>query len=267
LSRTKKTIVDKLADVFKAVERLQRVGTNHGHKYPFTRATDVFEAVREGLFSRGVLILPNEDKPEYVAIATSNGGEQITECRLGVAYTFKDATGELGPFKVHGVGRDVEDKALYKAQTGAEKALLKRMGLMAEEVDDPEFDGQAETGKETLDDIAPPRLSRKDKPLIPGQISAIREGVANTQKSAEQLSQAVATIGRAEVLEKVQQRHFLKLLSWATDGQGTLNPAPKPQAAPMQNALPLRAAPAPIEMKIGNKSISFEPKSATTFSV
>ena len=54
---------------------------------------------------------------------------------------------------------------------------------------------------------------------------------------------------------------------WASDGKGTLEP-PKPQAVPGQGTLPLRTAPQPIEMKIGNQTVAFEAKTnRTTFSV
>jgi hypothetical protein len=257
--KTPVPLVDKIAQAFKAVGKLQRAGTNTKRHYKWTRATDVFEAVRLEFFNRGVLVIHDEGTPEYVAIAQSNGGEQITECRLPVKYSFKDATGEIGPFTVHGVGRDVEDKALYKAQTGAQKALLKRFGLMAEEVDDPEWDGsQAPAGENPLDDAAPMRTPRKEKPLAAYQIDNIREAMANTGKTEEQLSQAVASIGHAAELTQMKQKYFKELFKWASDGRGTVAP-PKPEAVPAQPALPLRAAP-PVEMRIGNKTVEFQPK-------
>jgi ERF superfamily len=251
-------LVDKIAQAFEAVGKLPRAGRNTTRHYPYTRATDVFEAVRSHLFRRGVLICPTENTPEYVQVGPSNGGEQITECRLQVTYTFRDALEKLEPMVVNGIGRDVEDKALYKAQTGAQKALLKRFGLMAEETDDPEWDGQQSPG-ETLDDAAPLRTPRKEKPLAAYQIENIREAMTNTGKTEEQLSQAVASIGHTPVLAAVKQKHFKQLFKWASDGRGTVS-APKVPAAPDQGALPLRAAPAPIQMKIGAKRIEFEPK-------
>jgi len=257
-----KTIVpltDKIAQAFKAVGKLQRAGTNTKRHYKWTRATDVFEAVRLEFFNRGVLVIHDEGTPEYVAVAQSNGGEQITECRLPVKYSFKDATGEIGPFTVNGIGRDVEDKALYKAQTGAQKALLKRFGLMAEEVDDPEWDGSQAPAGETLDDAAPMRTPRKEQPLAAYQIENIREAMRNTGKTDAQLSQAVASIGHAAQLEDTKKKYFKELFKWASDGRGTVA-TPKLEAAPDQGALPLRAARDPIQMKIGAKSIEFEPK-------
>lgn len=262
MSRPKAIIplVDKIAQAFEAVGKLPRAGRNKTRHYPYTRASDVFEAVRSHLFRRGVLICPTESTPEYVPVGPSNGGEQITECRLQVTYTFRDALEKLEPMVFNGIGRDVEDKSLYKAQTGAQKALLKRFGLMAEETDDPEWDSatEGESG-ETLEDVAPRRVPRKEKPLATYHIDAIREGMAVGGRTEEQLSQAVAAIGHAAELAQVKQKYFKDLFRWASDGKGTVT-GPKPMAVPDQGALPLRAAPAPIQMKIGNKSIEFEPK-------
>jgi hypothetical protein len=252
-------LVKKIAQAFKAVGKLPRKGTNHTRHYNWTRATDVFEAVRLELFNRDVLICPSEDKPEYVLVGPTNGGEQLTECRLAVTYIFRDATSELPPITINGVGRDVEDKALYKAQTGAQKALLKRFGLMAEEADDPEWDGRGETAGESLDDAAPRHVPRKEKPLAPYQIQAVREAMTMTGKTEAQLSELVAGKFRADELATVKQRHFKDLLAWASDGKGTLAP-PKIAAVPAQPQLPLRTALPPVELKLGNQTIQFEPK-------
>lgn len=253
-------LVDKIAQAFEAVGKLPRAGKNKLRGYPYTRATDVFEAVRSHLFRRGVLICPTEAEPKYVDIGPSNGGEQITECRLQVTYTFRDALEKLEPMVFNGVGRDVEDKSLYKAQTGAQKALLKRFGLMAEEADDPEWDGQQAPAGETIDDAAPMRTPRKEQPLAAYQIDAVREALGLTGKTDSELSEVVAAKFHAPELADVKRKHFKELLKWASDGRGTIAAVPKSPAAPDQGALPLRAAREPIQMKIGAKSIEFEAK-------
>lgn len=259
MSRPKNPIplVDKIAQAFEVVGKLQRAGTNSKRRYRYPRASDVFEAVRAHLFKRGVLICPTEGEPSYVTIGESNGGEQITECRLQITYTVRDALEKLEPIVVNGIGRDVEDKALYKAKTGALKTLLKQIGLMAEEFDDPEWDGQQAPAGETLDDAAPMRIPRKEQPLAAYQIEAVREALASTGKSDAELSQVVAARFRAAELADVKRKDFKELLKWASDGRGTVS-APKPPAAPDQGALPLRAAPATVEMRIGSKKVEWE---------
>lgn len=259
-----KKLAGKVAKIMRAVKKLEKYGTNDAGSYSFTRATDVFEQVRDRLFADGILLMPDEGEPVYVSIET-NGGEAHIECRLPVTYTFTDGETELKPRRCNGVGRDHADKALYKAQTGSRKAFLKAVGLMAEETDDPEYEDAAET----LDDVAPlkgaGKVPRRERPLTEYEIANIREGMAATGKTEAQLSEMVSQL-KAESIESVQNYQFKKLLKWATDGQGTIH-APKPQAVPTQNALPLGRPPEPIEMRIGNKSIQFEPKERATFSV
>ena len=256
-SKTPTTLAAKVAQVLRAVKKLKRKGHNEERDFDYTRATDVFEAVRNQLFALDVLLLPDEGEPVYVAIQT-NGGETWTECRLPVTYTFTDGETSLPPLRCHGIGRTPDEKALYIAQTGAEKAFLKRIGLMAEKIDDPEYDGK-QPPEESIEEALPQRVPRKEQPLTGYQIEAIREGMSVAGRTEEQLSQAVAGIGHAAELAKVKQKYFKDLFRWASDGKGTITP-PKLTAAPDQGALPLRAAREPIQMKIGAKSIEFEAK-------
>lgn len=296
MSRRKLNLTARVAKVFRAVKKLERRGHNPTDDYDYTRATDVFEEVRDRLFADGILMNRDEAEPVYVDKETNSEG-WLQECRLRVTYSFTDGESTTAPERCNGVARKVNsDKALYTAQTGADKAFLKRKGLMAEVIDDPEF---SEPASETLDDTAPMRTPRKEKPLAAYQIENIREAAANTGKTDEQLLIEVSRIGHAAELVQVKQKHFKALFTWASDGRGTVSApkqdhsseaatprkvaanepyavqgvegsqrreltpgtsAPKPPAAPDQGALPLRAAPAPIQMKIGAKGIEFEPK-------
>ena len=261
-------LVDKIAQAFEAVGKLQRNGTNRARRYKFTRASDVFEAVRLELFKRRVLVCPSEGKPEYVPnVATTNGGEQITECRLAVTYTFRDALEKLEPMVFNGVGRDVEDKALYKAQTGAQKALLKRFGLMAEEQDDPEFDGKDEQAGETLDEVAPLRSpSRKrEQPIRDFEISALENAFADTHKEPAEIAEVMCSRFKVVTVAELKRYQFKEALAWASNGAGTLTP--KPQAAPALQSSMYFPKPAPsFEMRVGGKTHVIETKTGS-FSV
>jgi len=227
-------LVDKIAQAFAAVEKLQRRGTNTTRGYKWTRATDVLAAVRADLLSRGVLIHINEGKPEYERnVAQSSGGEAITECNLAITYTFMDSTGELKPMTINGVGRDVEDKALYKSQTGAQKALLKRFGLMAEEDDDPEFDG-AHDAHDVHDAAQEMREAEAQKPIKPpktvtiAQIHTFNTACHETGKSANEVSGYLLTAHQVSKLADLGRgRPFTQALAWAKQKPPSLSLAPK----------------------------------------
>jgi ERF superfamily protein len=291
-------LVDKIAQAFAAVEKLQRRGTNTTRGYKWTRATDVLAAVRADLLSRGVLIHMNEGKPEYERnVAQSAGGDSITECNLAVTYTFQDATAELKPMTVNGVGRDVEDKALYKAQTGAQKALLKRFGLMAEEDDDPEYEipqnvhdahDRAQEMRELED-----RQTRQPKTVTIAQIHTFNTACQETGKSADEVSGYLLTAHQVSKLADLGRGGpFTQALAWAKQRPSSLSLAPKqdhaseatvprtsvanePYAvqgaggsqrlelapAGMQSRLPLPAPPS--ELKIGNQRIEIPARKDT----
>ena len=254
-------LVDKIAQAFAAVEKLQRRGTNTTRGYKWTRATDVLAAVRADLLSRGVLIHINEGKPEYERnVAQSNGGEPITECNLPITYVFMDSAGELKPMTINGVGRDVEDKSLYKAQTGAQKALLKRFGLMAEEDDDPEFDGvhDVHDAAQEMREAEAPKPARPPKTVTIAQIHTFNTACQETGKSQDEVSGYLLTTHQVSKLADLGRgRPFTEALKWASHRVGALGIVPpKPQAT--QGSLPLPAP--PIELRIGNKTVTVEPK-------
>jgi hypothetical protein len=296
--KLQKPLVDKIAEAFAKVEKLPRRGKNKRRDYPFTYASDVLAAVRADLLSRGVLIHISEDKPEFFPVAQTNGGEQLTECRLGVTYTFLDSKEKLEPMRINGVGRDVEDKSIYKAQTGAQKALLKRFGLMAEETDDPEWDASTDAPTDqaqAMREAEARKPAKQPKTVTIAQIHAFNDACRDTGKSQDEVSGYLLTAQQVSKLADLGRgRPFTQALAWAKQKPASLSLAPKrqpagdsphlrddrhdPQASrerpvvtlkthnadsandrpAMQPRLPL---PAPaIEMKIGNKTVTVEPQ-------
>jgi ERF superfamily len=261
--KLQKPLVDKIAEAFAKVEKLQRNGSNATRGYKWTRASDVLAAVRADLLNRGVLIHINEGKPEYERnVAQSNDGEPITECNLPITYVFMDSAGELKPMTINGVGRDVEDKALYKAQTGAQKALLKRFGLMTED-DEPEPENELDAstdGAQEMREAEARKPPKQPKTVTITQIRAFNDACRDTGKSQDEVSGYLLTMHQVSKLADLGRgRPFTQALAWANQKPPSLALAPKPQPAPaMQPRLPL---PAPaIELRIGNQTVTVEPK-------
>lgn len=259
MSRPKKLVplVDKIAQAFAAVERLQRKGS-HPRGFRYTRAHDVFEIVRAKLLDRGVIVCPVEGVPVYVERQT-NGGELQTECRLQVTYVFQDAKEKLDPpLVINGCGRSVGEEALEIAQTKAQKALLKRFGIMADEQDDaPQPAGEAEANPHDGHDER--SVPVDEKPVTHAQIRVFNEACKESGKTPEQILHYLFDTHSVAALHNLSRgKAFTQAMKWAKSG-ATL--APKPQAAPaIQATLPLPKQAPPIEMRIGNKSIEFEPK-------
>lgn len=260
-----KPLVAKIAQAFKSLAKLKRNGTNRGQRYKYPRATDVFNLVRRKLLEMDVLILPSEEPANYVQIPT-NGGEQLTECRLFVTFLITDGTNSLPPMKANGVGRDIEDKALYKAKTGAEKYLVKQLALMVEIVDDPEHDGgEASPFDEPSEPARERHMPSADKPVTHAQIRAFNDACATSNKTTEEITAYLFHEHAVSGLKDLRRgKQFTQALAWAHQG----SPAPKPQAAPpLQESMSFPKAAPSFEMRVGGKTQTVYPKVAGNVSI
>jgi hypothetical protein len=256
MSRPKNPVplVTKIARVFASVERLQRKGT-HERGFRYTRAHDVFELVRGKLLAAGILVCPVESPAVYVPYQT-NGGETWTECRLQVTYTFQDALSKLDPpLVINGCGRSIGEEALEIAQTKAQKALLKRFGIMADEQDD----APQPTG-ETTDDAHPAGpSSRDDKPVTMPQIQVFKKACVESGRTDDEIMTYLFHEHHVTGIQHLSRgKPFTEAMRWAAR-----KPAPKPQAVPLQGSLPLPKPAPSFEMKVGGRTETVEAKTGS----
>jgi hypothetical protein len=127
-------LVEKLAAVMAAVERVPKNGWNDFHKYHYATEADLSDAVRSNMARYGVMLIPSVEKLEWREIPGKNGNEKVAT--LTVQFTATDGTTEFR-FTVIGEGQDRGDKATYKAMTGATKYALLKLFLIPTG-DDPE---------------------------------------------------------------------------------------------------------------------------------
>ena len=224
-------LVDKLTEALASVKKLERKGFNRDEGYDYTRATDVFEILRGELFKRGILCIPQEGKPEYVHLGLTNGGGQLIECRLPVTYIFRDAKEVLEPIMVNGSARDLKGKALYQAQTGAQKAMCKRFGLMAEVVDDPEFESHEfnDDGAITAE-VQTGATQRTPKTLTVPQIRAFQVACQENGRTDQEVTDYLFTVHNVSKLADLGRgKEFSDAIRWASAGGKQADP--KSQAA------------------------------------
>jgi hypothetical protein len=138
------TLVEKLAAVMAAVERVPKNGENKFHGYRYATEADLSDAVRSNLARYGVMLIPSVEKVEWTKVPTQKGEERLAT--LTVRFTATDGKDRI-EFVVIGEGQDRGDKATYKAMTGATKYALLKLFLIPTG-DDPEDDGE-EKGKAT----------------------------------------------------------------------------------------------------------------------
>src|SRR5580693_4139572 len=155
-----RSLVAKLVAACAAVGGLEKKGNNTAQNYKYLKAPDVAKAMRQELFSRGVLITQDEeDFYEGNTIKTSKGAE-IRQYTLKVRFTIWDSdSAETIAGVGYGVAMDSGDKAIYKCKTGALKYFLRGLGLIPDEKDDPEAS-------------KPPRPTAERDPDLPTPLEA-----------------------------------------------------------------------------------------------
>ena len=138
-SVAKQSLVSKLAEACNAVGGVEKKGRNEHQKYAYVKAADVAKAIRHELFKRGVILETNEKKLKKTTVQTISG-TTMRYVTLTVEYTLRDDSGALGPFSAFATAMDSGDKAIWKAKTGALKYFLRGLGIIPDELDDPEAD-------------------------------------------------------------------------------------------------------------------------------
>lgn len=174
-----KSIASRLAEACAAVSKIKKLGNNG--EYSYLRIADIADALRDEVFSRGILVIPNDLECTVAKFkAPDPAGRVITEVRIKTEFTVTDGKQSL-LFAAYGVGRDMDGKALFAAQTGALKSWLKRLGLIFGEKDDPEVEARtAPQAQQAQDDELP------------------RQKLAQARYQARAWAAALATCGRSE---------------------------------------------------------------------
>lgn len=166
----KKSLVLKLSEVMGEVERVPKSGRNEFHRYDYATEADIVAAVRGGLASRGVMLIPSITKCEWSERSTKSGVTKVAT--ITVRFTFLDGESDQRiEFDGMGQGEDASDKAVYKAMTGAEKyALLKT--FLIPTGDDPEADSKPSGRREAPRNTSQRTEAPKPPPPAPAAPAA-----------------------------------------------------------------------------------------------
>jgi ERF superfamily len=126
-------VYGKLAELVSRVHYVQKSGANTHHKYSYLTEGDLLDAVRPVMAELGLVFYPHRAD----VIATSSTSTLIT---IKYVYRLVDSeSGENIDIEVIAQGSDSQDKASYKAATGARKYALRQL-VLAATGDDPEED-------------------------------------------------------------------------------------------------------------------------------
>lgn len=134
-----KSLVAKLAEVMKQIEKMPKTGFNKFHNYSYATEADVSEVVRNELAERNIIMIPTMLSCTHREhINRNNNTEYITTVEMEFNFIDGDS-GESLKLTMFGEGQDAGDKGTYKAITGAQKYALMKL-FMIPTYDDPEAD-------------------------------------------------------------------------------------------------------------------------------
>ncbi len=141
------SLAKKLAAIVMETTAVQKRGHNDFHDYDYATAADVLDAVRTGLASRHIAIIPRITGTDVVVKERQGKSpEYITTVKQTLAI-LDGETGEVLEVPWAGCGQDPGDKGLYKALTGGYKYFLLQL-FMIPTGDDPERDRPRKAGKQ-----------------------------------------------------------------------------------------------------------------------
>lgn len=160
----KLNLLQKLADVVREIDHVEKSGRNTFQNYNYVKAADVAWMVRKALSQRNVYLVPDVISIRNYEIPAKEGFMQAVDIQMQFSFFDGDAP-EVLPIVLHsyGTGTDKGDKAVYKAMTGALKYGLRHAFLIPDE-SDPE-------GDDSVD-----KLTANAKKVGEEKIKAAKEG-------------------------------------------------------------------------------------------
>ena len=153
------TVLAKLGRAQAAMGAVAKSGENAHHHYAYANMGDYDKVIRPALEGEGLHLFesvtsltPDERNPNRVF--------------LELTMTIFDDTGESVTMSAVGEGIDAQDKAVYKATTGARK-YLRALAFNLITTDDPEKDGGQSN------DSKPAKPSDKQEPTGDAELDSI----------------------------------------------------------------------------------------------
>lgn len=146
----KLTLAQKLVEVYKKVDHIEKRGINKAQSYKYVKASDLAHAIRNALAELGVYA-----QVEFSCLRTylvergldDNGRQKPpmqavdVRCDMSLFDTETETSGRAYHAVGLGSGTDMGDKAIFKAQTGALKYALRNAFLVPDDTD-PENEGE-----------------------------------------------------------------------------------------------------------------------------
>ena len=132
-------LIKALLEVQKTIGGVQKGGNNEFKNYKYAKLEDYYNACKSALNEQGIIVYESVVEHSIVEGRVSSSGSQQHCATVMIELTMIHKDGGSITIKACGEGQDDQDKATYKAITGARKyAIAMAMNLVT--TDDPEKD-------------------------------------------------------------------------------------------------------------------------------
>lgn len=211
-------LTSKLAEACDAVKGVEKKGTNEKQRYKYVKAADIAKAIRHELFSRGIGVYPDEVEFKQIGSVKTLAGGELREFMLTVDYTLAYQE-EWKVVRAFGIAMDSGDKAIWKAKTGALKYLLRTLGMIPDEKDDPEADEEVDaltSGDKRIQEYEQ-RFDQREAAngrIKQFQVNAFLTACAENGKTEKQIVSWLKTLSKVQA-EELTPEEFQKGLKWA----------------------------------------------------
>ncbi len=197
-----KKLAQKMILIAHDVQYIKKQGRNQFHKYNYVTESDVVSALSCAMQKHKVFMFSSIIERACQNYKT-RGGKDAFLVTVKLEITFVDIeSGEQFSSVFFGDGSDSDDKAIYKAITGAQKYALMKTFLVATG-DDPEQDRTPETMKEqqttssNTSNQSSPEISKADREeLFEFMRGKARQGTDVFRRAWGALSMAQRTVVR-----------------------------------------------------------------------
>lgn len=186
-------LIQKLAEIRREVEGVDKKGKNTFQNYKYVMASDIAAVIGTKLAERNIMIARRNLKVQHIPPGEGQKNTIVLmECEYGFIDGDDDFVGSDEQsalwMPAWGEGRDTGDKAGYKAFTGMLKYFLLQAFLLATG-DDPEADSpEAEPAKKgKLELKADPPKSEPKVPATATEINEILDLIEQTQTDMARL--------------------------------------------------------------------------------
>jgi hypothetical protein len=255
-------LVNKLVAIMGELGSVPKEGFNSAQKYRFVRESDVVEKLVPLLARYHVYLHTTVSEYRHEALYQTQSGMTMWCDTVFMVGTWIDGdSGEVLPAATFvGTGADTGDKAVFKAQTGAEKYLLLK-SLLISTGDDPEGDEKVDKATAATSASAGPRVVRREPtegqqkgghstvPTAP-QIAELRRLAKDRDMGVAALTRFIeATLQGGKITGVTTAADLLNFIQRLTGQQvGTLISALTEPDVPDDNDPPLGGPPAPGDM-------------------